>query len=351
LIKRKKDPISRSYILRKIYKTRGDSMLAEEIKNYENIFHSYRSGDKTIQSENNVTKAFINVFQHSHEKLIRAFLRKELQIEDEFIEGKYNFDLQRRKPFEIKFNKAIVIGIAEKKPYKSEIVEVDKTGVPDAIILSKNSKLCVLIEVKLGSNLNLEQIKRHENLFIEGQMPSSPHLITWDQVIDFMKMEQMELKGNEFAVTRFLIEQFVSYCYLNGLGSHKSVNYYIESFPGEKKVLVRELHNYILGKFGNALDPNKKARSNGISYTRKGARGGFFAKIESRMKGLILSFGVKSVGKEVQNELNKLGIGKKRSTKYSGFNPEDEAWIDLMNDKVDIEMLKPLIDKAFDEKR
>ncbi len=327
-------------------------MLAGEIKNYENIFHAYRSGDKTIQSENNVTKALINIFQHSHENFIKSFLRKELHIEDDFIKGGFQFDLQRKKTFDTLFNKALVIGIAEKKPTIREIEEKgDKTGVPDAVILTNNYELCVLIEVKLGSNLNIEQMKRHENLFVEEQIPASPQLLTWDQVINFMKRELEELEGSEYAVTRFLIGQFISFSNINGLGSNKSVNYYLESFTGNKKESVRELHNYILNKYGESIDPNKKAKSRGISYTRKGTRGGFFAKIESVMRVLILSFGVNSVGKEVQNELNEMGIGKKRSPKYSGYNPEDEAWVDLMSSKIDIQILKPFIERAFEVKK
>jgi hypothetical protein len=43
-----------------IAKKKGDIMLAEEVKNYTNIFHACKGGKNYLESENKVKKVLIN---------------------------------------------------------------------------------------------------------------------------------------------------------------------------------------------------------------------------------------------------------------------------------------------------
>ncbi|MBK0075555.1 hypothetical protein [Bacillus sp. S56] len=321
-------------------------MLSGTVKVYDNIFHSYRSGDKILQSENNITKAFINVFEHSHIDLRKNFLIQELKLPENIVKERIIFDLQIKKTLEHNFKKAFVLGISNKvsKLDNYRELEEDSDGVPDAAFLSED--LCMLIEVKVrDAKLTIDQIKKHENLFINGQDISEPLFRTWDEILCFLERQREELEGEKYSITRFLIDQFMSFCGINGVGSNRSKEFYFACFPSNIRQLTRDIDTYILEKYNSDIDHLRQAKSKGISYTRKGRRG-FFAKIESEAHILILSF-ESSKGDLVQESLNKIGVGKKRNKNAKAFaTPNREAWVDLY--KVEsLKILTPFIDDAF----
>ncbi|PPA81289.1 hypothetical protein C4A76_23805 [Brevibacillus laterosporus] len=272
---------------------------------------------------------------------------QELGLNEEVIQDRLDFDLQIKKPFSQHFKTAFVLGIVDNVPNKSVVEEVDNTGVADAAFLSES--LCMLIEVKIRRyKLSVEQIKRHENLFVKGQLILPPVYRTWDQMIQFFNRQRNELKGEKHIITKFLIDQFLGFCGINGLGEKKSKQYYFQCFPLSIRQLAREIDLYIVEKYVQEIDTNRPSRSNGISYTRKKRRG-FFAKLETVDHILILSFEGRN-GNAVQNELAALGISKNRKTGGKAFvTPEREAWIDLH--KINsLKQIKLFIDKAFNER-
>lgn len=321
-------------------------MLSESVKVYDNIFHSFGSGDEVLQSENNITKALINVFEHSHIDLRRNFLVEQLKLEDKFAEEPINFDLQVKKPLNQKFQKAFVLGISEKLPDVNTIEKIkdENKGVPDAAFISND--LCMLIEVKIrDAKLTLEQIKRHENMFLDGQSIAEPIFRTWDDVLLFLPQQKEVLQGEEYSITRFLIDQFINYCAINGVGPNKSRDFYLNCFPSSIRQLARDINNYISNKYKTEIDDTRPAKSRGISYTRKGRRG-FFAKLESVAHILILSYET-SKGNSMQERLDQLGIGKKRNENATAWGtPDREAWIDL-NTVSSLDEIKPFIDEAY----
>ncbi|HDR6310430.1 TPA: hypothetical protein QCU60_002290 [Bacillus cereus] len=321
-------------------------MSSGTVKVYDNIFHTFSSGDKILQSENNITKAFINVFEHSHIDLRKNFLIQELDISEEITEDRITFDLQVKKQLEHNFKKAFVLGISDKIPQSMNYnrVKEDSYGVPDAVFLSES--LCMLIEVKVrDAKLSLDQIKKHENLFMKGQDISNSIFKTWDEILCFLNRQREELMGEKYNVTKFLIDQFISFCGINGIGTNKTKDFYFACFPSNIRQLTRDIDAYILEKYNSDIDNSRQARNNGISYTRNGRRG-FFVKLESKAHILILSFD-SSRGNLVQEKLDAMGIGKKRNTNAKAFEtPSREAWVDLY--KVgSIKILKLFIDDAF----
>lgn len=324
-------------------------MISESVKVYDNIFHCFGSGEEILQSENNITKALINVFEHSHIDLRRNFLLEELKLEGNLVIEPMNFDLQVKKPLGKRYKKAFVLGISDKKPKANAIEEVkdDNEGVPDAAFISND--LCMLIEVKVrDTKLTLEQIKRHENLFADEQFISEPIFKTWNDMLVFLGQQQESLQGDKYSVTRFLIDQFINYCAINGVGPNKSKDFYLMCFPSSIRQLARDINNYISNKYQSELDQSRPAKSRGISYTRKG-RKGFFAKLETVAHILILSF-EPTMGDTMQERLDQLGIGKERNKNATSWiTPDREAWIDL--NKVDsLDEIKVFIDEAFNKR-
>lgn len=324
-------------------------MFSESVKVYDNIFHSFGSGDEALQSENNITKALINVFEHSHIELRRNFLVDQLNLEEEYTEEAINFELQVKKPLEREFKKAFVLGISDKLPKVNDNEKVidDNEGVPDAAFISKD--LCMLIEVKVrDTKLTLEQIKRHENMFIDGQSIAEPIFKTWDDILLFLQQQKEAFHGEKYSVTRFLIDQFINFCAINGVGPNKSEEYYLNCFPSGIRKLAREINNYIYKKYNTEIDYSSLARSRGISYTRKGRRG-FFAKLESVAHILILSY-EPTKGDSIQERLDHLGIGKMRNENATAWaTPDREAWIDL-NKVGSLDEIKSFIDRAYKER-
>lgn len=239
------------------------------------------------------------------------------------------------------------MGIADNIP-KDKVERVNsQIGVPDAAIISKEGDICVLVEVKLGGGLTNKQLKRHEGLFIESQSISEPIHCTWDEIIFFMKEQNQRLRGESYKVTNFLIEQFLAFCSINGLGSEKSKEYYFQCFPLQNRALVREIDEYINLKYSDKL-LNHKSKGAGISYKRKN-KTRFFAKIDSKRHALLLSFQNDNEGRKVQNEFQEQLIAKKKGNEHTSWQPAYHAWLDLKVNSLKINDIIPYINKAFNE--
>lgn len=132
---------------------------------YKNIFHYYRGQTrkgaevtKQLQIENNATKAFINVLQHSSPILTRNFIQwlglKENSVDSFEYMYQVSNEHQRKSP------QAVVIGIAETEKVINNFQD-EKYYIPDEAILS--NLVSILIETKIGLNsyLEINQIEGH----------------------------------------------------------------------------------------------------------------------------------------------------------------------------------------------
>ncbi|WP_100332936.1 hypothetical protein [Bacillus xiapuensis] len=166
---------------------------------YNNIFHYYRGQTRNkdqetnqLQIENNVTKAFLNVLQHSSPVLTNEFIR--------FIgirtkeSGNFEFRQQLTSPLNIITPYAGVIGIAENKEIRKGTYK--DSNIPDGAILS--NEISLLLENKIGYNsyLTKEQLDGHTRLFANGQnILDEPIIITWIDIRHFLRDKQKDFEN------------------------------------------------------------------------------------------------------------------------------------------------------------
>ncbi|GAA0501720.1 hypothetical protein GCM10008986_31520 [Salinibacillus aidingensis] len=158
---------------------------------YQNIFHYYRgqtknSSKKTqiLQIENNVTKAFLNVLQHSSNELTTSFINM-LDIDTNSINN-YEYRYQVSSPLSKITTIGVVVGIAENKEIRKGVPK--EYGIPDGAIISNN--VSILIENKIGYNsfLDQKQLERHKGTFAKGQkIMEEPLILSWQEVRCFFR--------------------------------------------------------------------------------------------------------------------------------------------------------------------
>lgn len=269
---------------------------------YKNIFHYYRGQTrkgseetKQLQTENNVTKAFINVLQYSSPILIRNFIQwlglKENSIDSFEYMYQVSYQLHRKTP------QAVVIGIAETDKIINNIRN-KKYYIPDGAILSNS--VSILIETKIGLNSYLE------------------------------------------------INQLEEFCVINCIGGPKTNEYFFLQFEKVKtQELVRKIHDYIWYESGYK-DTQDAETSDGIGY-KKIKKPKFATLTTKRQRCLILHIGKKEkrIGLSVQEEIDSL-LGRKFERKEYEFDkyPHEAyirlEWVD------DFEQIRPYIDLAYE---
>ncbi|MEJ1511764.1 hypothetical protein R3O67_00005 [Bacillus cereus] len=320
----------------------------KEFSQYDNIFHYFRGGnvdkDNELQIENNVTKALINVLQHSSLALTKnliSFLGFKVQGSE------YDYRLQIASQLSEIAKTGSVLGIAD----TTHVIENNRrlkseSGVPDAAILSK--ELNLLIEVKTGRNsyLSYDQLNRHKRKFSNDQLINEAvKIITWDELRVFFRKQQNYFGGE--SITRFLLKQFEEFCEINGLGKKTKEHYFLH-FNSRARALAREIDEFIWeGSDFNVIDPGSTM---GIGYKRKGRKGGF-GKLCTKRKCLILRFGSAGddMGEVFQREINQCLGSTYPRTDTDDTDYLHEAFVNL--DWVeDIEQIKPYIIKAYELK-
>ncbi|MBT2661637.1 hypothetical protein [Bacillus sp. ISL-45] len=288
---------------------------------YQNIFHYYRGQSKNsseasqvLQVENKVTKAFLNVLQHSSYELTLAFLRF---LGLELLSGEEHFEylhqtssqLPKATPF------AAIVGIAESKELK--VGTSRQYGIPDGAIISKEVSL--LIENKIGYNsyLDVEQLNRHKAIFPPNQVVKvHPIILTWKEVRDFFKKQYKPFEEKSDILTCFLLEQFEEFCTINCIGDkQKSKEYFFLRF---EKAKARELARHIDSYIWNSPEFNviDAGTNDGIGYKIAG-KPKFATLTTQRQRCLILHIGQKEqkLGLQIQSEIDKqLGIQYPRRT-------------------------------------
>ncbi|AAS39788.1 TPA: hypothetical protein QCQ73_004349 [Bacillus cereus] len=319
-----------------------------DFSQYDNIFHYFRGGSREqkndLQIENNVTKALINVLQHSSFVLTKnliSFLGFQVQGSE------YDYRVQISSQLSEVTKIGVILGIAESNHVikNNQIMNI-KSGVPDAAILSK--EISLLIEVKTGANsyLSYNQLNRHKGKFSSEQLINEAvKIITWDELRVFFRKQQNYFEGE--SITCFLLKQFEEFCEINGVGKKTKEHYFLHFNP-RTRALAREIDEFIWKGSGfDTIDPNS---TKGIGYKRKGRRGGF-GKLCIGRKCLILRYGSDGdpIGEQFQKEIDScLGRTYLRSNTDDKKYPH-EAFVNL--DWVEnVEQIKPYIIKAYELK-
>jgi hypothetical protein len=318
---------------------------------YNNIFHYYRGQTrngseeiKQLQIENNTTKAFINVLQHSSPMLTMRFLDWLGLYTKETDKFEYMYqvsnELHRKTP------QAIVVGIADTKEVK-HTSQNKKYNIPDGAILSNS--VSILIETKIGLNsyLNIDQLEGHKKRFAIGQEVRENIIITWDEVRAFFKKQLAFFEQLNDVLTCFLLKQFEEFCVINCIGGTKTKEYFFLHFEKVKaQELARQIDNYIWNEAGY-LDIQDAETKDGIGYRRIG-KPKFATLTIQRQRCFILHIGRKEqrLGLKIQEEIDAI-LGRKFDRKDYEFDKyPHEAYIRL--EWVDnFEQIKPFIDFAY----
>ncbi|EJQ82504.1 hypothetical protein [Bacillus toyonensis] len=303
---------------------------------YQNIFHYYRGQTKSsteethiLQVENNVTKAFLNVLQHSSPELTIAFMEM-LDINSASSkEKKFEYRYQVNSPLSKITSFAAVIGIAERKEIK--VGAPKQYGIPDGAIIS--NEVSLLIENKIGYNsyLEQEQLSRHKINFANGQIvKDKPIIVTWKDVRNFLHEQYQHFKGKQDLITCFLLRQFEEFCIINCIGDkQKSKEYFFLRFEKLKaRELARTIDSYIWNN--NDFNVVDAGTSNGIGYKIVG-KTKFATLTTARQRCLILHIGEKelNLGLEIQDKIDsELGIKYPRKD-YEYTKYPHEAYIRL----------------------
>lgn len=302
---------------------------------YSNIFHYYRgqtkkSTDETrqLQIENNITKAFLNVFQHSSPLLTKNFT-KWLGFKFDIV-SELEFMYQVSNQLHRKSDYAIVLGIADTKLIKKS--EIKQYNIPDGAILS--SQISILIETKIGlkSYIKAEQLEGHKNRFAHNQVfIEEPQLVVWKEVRDFFKNQL----GKHDSITDFLLNQFEGFCVINCIGDEKkSKEYFFLMFEKHKaQAIARQIDNYIMN-ISNSGDIIDAESNDGIGYSKKVGkkRPKKFATLTTqRQRCLILHIGEKQqkLGLKIQDEVDKILCKKFDRKEYENEKYPHETYIRL----------------------
>ncbi|EFU43866.1 hypothetical protein PVOR_01605 [Paenibacillus vortex V453] len=317
----------------------------DTITEYDNVFQYFRGqsseDSKTLQNENNVTKALINVLQHSSPLLTKQFLQ---MIDPSAVTFEpYNYGIQVHERLLTLAKKGVIVGIAENTTKYNEGNYTDKNSKPDASILSEG--LAVLIETKIGDThyLHMGQLDKHKEKFhAEQSYIEQPFLYSWESVRSFFLSQQINHSAE--TVTGFLLRQFEQLCEINGIGWSGKEQYF-NHFPVQTRNLAMEIDQFLWSGPFDIIDPKS---TKGIGYKRKGRRGGF-AKLCTVRKSLILRFGNSNsnLGKEMQSIIDsELNTVYKRTEKDLNRYTH-EAFINLacVNN---LNQIKSFIQKAYD---
>lgn len=316
---------------------------------YKNIFHYYRGQTrngseetKQLQIENNTTKAFINVLQHSTPILTMRFI--ELLGLNRSNKNTFEYMYQVSNELHQLTPQAIVIGIAETHMLVNNL-ENKKYYIPDAAILSES--VSILIETKIGlkSYLEVNQLEGHKMRFAINQKTEGNVILTWEDIRDFFQLQKFRLEND--ILTCFLIDQFEEFCVINCIGGIKTNEYFFLQFEKVKaQELARKIHNYIWNESGYQ-DIQDAGTKDGIGYKKIG-KPKFATLSTQRQRHFILHIGKKDkgMGQSIQQEIDEV-IGRKFNRKDN----EDEKYpheayirLEWVNN---FDQIKPYIDLAY----
>ncbi|MGY0691386.1 hypothetical protein ACW2QC_01180 [Virgibacillus sp. FSP13] len=324
------------------------------MSNYKNIFHYYRGqtkgkteDTKQLQIENNVTKAFLNVLQHSSPELTTHFFKF---IGFDYTNTQtYDYRYQVKNRLESPTKAGVILGIAESTEVHKGLKK--SFNIPDGAILSNKHSL--LIENKIGYNSYLEhyQLEGHKKIFALGtNYKEDPIILTWSEIRGFLKNQLEFFKSNQDSVTCFLIEQFEEFCIINCIGDRqKSKEYFFLKFEKlQAQKLARQIDNYIWQHYSNQIED--AGTKDGIGY-RKITKTKFVTLTTARQRCLILHVGKKEnrYGLLMQKEIDRV-LGRnfeRKDYEYDKYPHEAYIrleWVESLN------QISSFIDRAYNSK-
>lgn len=322
----------------------------EDMSIFNNIFHYYRgqakkgsTDTKQLQIENNTTKAFLNVLQHSSPLLTENFIAW-LGFPEQEGHGTFDYMYQVPNKLHQQTPQAVIIGIAETEVVKNT-TEIKNDSIPDGAIISHSISL--LIETKIGSNSFLQktQLEDHQDKFADQQHLEDTIIVTWAKLREFFLAQQALFSADP--LTSFLLQQFEAFCIINCIGSQKTDEYFLLHFENTKaQELARNVHRYIWHEadYKNIENANTK---DGIGY-RKMGKAKFATLTTKRQRCLILHLGKKEkrLGLRIQQEIDKT-LGRPFDRKnYEVEKYPNEAYIRLEWVE-DFEQIQRFVDLAY----
>ncbi len=174
----------------------------------EDVLKTEKGRIRVAHLENDVTKALINVLEHSKSKKVMSAFLQLIGIKEP--PSTFKFDFQVIDKFKFRSHKnrimlCIVSDYSQKKSYPEYSV---KKSIPDACIFNDNT--AVLIEVKTQSPLVEEQIEKHvENYF---GTKTKRKTISWESIS--RKFKSITVSN---PLDKLLIKQFRDFLELIGI--------------------------------------------------------------------------------------------------------------------------------------
>ena len=199
---------------------------------HSNVFYYFRGPRSQVldeQLENNTTKALANVLQHSGTRVRRAFLQW-LGVDADG--SQLVIEIQRARPRGWLIQRAstrrlLLItgkGTDTTQPLQTTLTSPDASGIPDAWLCGKG--FVVLVESKLGTNVDRQQIARY--LATLGEDIESVVWRTWDDIHDLLTRLDPDPDPVPSCTDQFLVRQLARY--LEMIGQAKFVRFLREHF-------------------------------------------------------------------------------------------------------------------------
>jgi len=183
------------------------------VKIFEEEFLKTEKGETRISHlENDVTKALLNVFQHSGKRLLGIFLRL---IDVKQSPETFDFDFQVTDTYKYRRkNERIMLSIISAATQtKSDPKYRVERSLPDACIFNKDT--VILIEAKTQSPLISEQLESHIKHFLGSA--TKQRILTWEEICESFGSPKAPDKN----LDDFLLSQFTEFLNLIGLAEFK----------------------------------------------------------------------------------------------------------------------------------
>ncbi|MBU8878258.1 hypothetical protein BGM26_04555 [Bacillus sp. FJAT-29790] len=308
------------------------------------------------QKENNITKAFLNVLEHSVPKLTEKFIRTLLHFDTNTFEFKYKYQVVSGEyNLHNKEAKNFIIGISDTEEIKT-IEENALSSVPDGGIFPKGKgDFNIIIESKVGKNsfLTEGQLQRHINLVRHSEDINLEFLL-WDHIREFFKMFKETTTDR---LTIFLIDHFENLCITNDIGTNTVDNDYWFYQFGDLEYIARQLDHTIMNEI-NYKVYYQNTRNNGIGYHQHYNRSKEgFAKLHvgGDVKCLILRYGSgkDDFGIKLQERVYKAYNLKDRRNKSNSIAQPNELWMHfdwIAHNQIEYRKLIELIELSYERK-
>ncbi|GED33492.1 hypothetical protein P9G84_10135 [Brevibacillus centrosporus] len=312
--------------------------------------------DKYTETENNATKALIDLLRHSEVLLTELFINQFLGI-NQLNQGAVlsrSYDIQVGRQLTHKSGIGCVIAISDEsknKENKQVKTQREKETIPDALIQLNNVTL--LVEAKIGGGkVDTQQLKDHQKKFAQDEVILAPIFVSWQKIHAFFEdIVSSNQPWNE--LTQFLLQQFLAYCEHMGFTYVKKESYILTHFINRPRVLevLMEADKYlksfsdvhrnepITDCFGYTIIKDRS--EDHLSTTRK-----FFTSTLFNKGTYVLHLLAEEKATELQSQVDSVFKGNQKTNKNAPR--EVHIHMDLVHEFAQI---KPYIDIAYQDRR